>query len=448
MTLHTPPHDTAAEIAVLGAMLLDPDRATPKAAAIVSAEDFYKTSHGIFFGALCAERSGNVLLVCEHLRRAGLLEQAGGQAYLAHIVQSVGTSAGVEHLCRSIRDLAVRRRLLMMSTQLAARAADLTEEVGRVVHETKAALRDGAPTERGGFLDSDAALREAFREVELRHDHPEEEIGVKTGFADLDRIIQGLVPGTYTLLIARPSQGKTSLALQIADQVAGLGRGDVLFFSLESQSILLTMRRIARYSAVHLSRLRTGRIEDSQWGYVIEASDVLAARPVVIAEHVRYKRVDMLASAVESYMLERPVALVVVDHIQKMRPQTRSQSRHRELSEVSNALCDVFKDNRVPGLVLSQLNREAVGVPPGLHHIKESGDLEQDADVVLSLYREENINPEIALIDVLKGRDVGTGRVFLRFDPPIQRWSSTSEKFTPEAEKKRKRGQEKGFEEA
>jgi replicative DNA helicase len=236
----------------------------------------------------------------------------------------------------------------------------------------------------------------------------------------------GLEPSTVTGLIARPSMGKTALALNIAENVAAEDKEKrVLFFSLESNVMALMRRRVSAQSYVLLSRIRSGDINDMEWGKIINAMNHLGDN-LFIFDSPKFKRIEDLYAMAETMALESKLSLIVIDHIQKMTTSLKTYSRHNEISTISNKITSLAKDLKVPVLVLCQLNREAekrVGKEkkPRLSDIRESGDIEQDFDNVIGLYRESK-EAEYANVECLKGRDTGTWETVLKFNRFIQKF--------------------------
>ena len=258
-------------------------------------------------------------------------------------------------------------------------------------------------------------------------------VGVKTGFQNIDIYMNGLEPKTTNYLIARPSMGKTALALNISDFVALNYPGKVIFFSLESGDKALTRRRLSAHSGIFLSRLRTGDVREDQWPDLIESANALSENNLIIIDRPRYKTIENLIALSESLAMESPLSLIVIDHIQRMRARKRFNNRHLELSFISEEISSLAKDLDIPILILCQLSRKVEdrakhNQQPRLSDMKESGDLEQNADSVWGLYRKDK-EDEYAHIEGLKGRDTGTWKTWLRFDRYIQKFYDCEEQY-------------------
>jgi replicative DNA helicase len=395
----------------------------PKVQALLEPQDFYKEVHQYiaeaFFDLKAKADSVTVTnWLAEHGRKVP-------EGYITSLLDCVSTSAGWSHHVEIIKVLSERRKLIVACQEAMDRAYNLTEDFQNTLSEHKNAVRQIGISKKAGYRDNAELVNAVFKDIEERAQSGERFVGVKTGLANIDDHTHGLDPEIIAYLIARPSMGKTALALNVADYVALNYPGRVLFFSLESSDEALTRRRLAAHSSVYLSRLRTGDIEDSQWPSLIEAANALSEKSnLLLISDPKYKTIENLMALTESLAMDGPLSLVVVDHIQRMSAKKKTQNRHLELSYISEELTTLAQNLNVPMLILCQLKRaveQRRNAKPKLSDMKESGDLEQNADMVWGLYRKSR-DAEIAELECLKGRDIGTWTTWLRFDRFIQRF--------------------------
>ena len=417
--------DLEAEREVLGIVLLRPE-ALSDALAEVDAADFADHRHGLIFGAMRAlareDRPADLLQVVDALRRAGELDRAGGVPYLSSLTEIIGTASQVGGAARIVADRARARRTFVVLQQQAGRlrggagfdevAADLTRAIlgqaradtmqtaGEVADATLADLRDRI--EQGGGLP-----------------------GLETGFPDLDLVVGGLGAGHLVILAARPSMGKTTLAANIALHLAGQGRR-VLFVSLEMTAVELMQRAASALAGVPLAAIRHGRLHREDRRQVEKVlSAILPGMPLLI-DSSGGATIDRMVARAKMAHLRRRVDLVVVDYLQLVRCPGAS-IREREVAEVSSALKALAMSLGAPVLALSQLNRQAEDRRPRLADLRDSGAIEQDADVVLLLHRdrlaaEGSPTHGVVLLDVAKNRHGPTSEVRLRFEGAYSRF--------------------------
>jgi replicative DNA helicase len=388
----------------------------------LSPEDFFRPEHRYIAEGIYAV-GGEPILVEEYLTRKNLLHKAGGRENLNTLWQTITTSAGIEHFARILKELSNRRKIIRIAQNAIDQAHVQDNDLNTVFSTLKSELRAIETEQPQNCHDSKSSILAAFKEIEVRSKSNFPFVGVKTGFENIDNQLHGLEPQTTIYTIARPSIGKTALGLNIAENVALAGQAKVLYFALESNHVALSRRRLACRSGIFLTRLRTGNIEDSQWQDLIDAANVLTKSNLIIIDKPRYKAIENLAALSESLAEEHPLGLIIIDHIQRCRSTKRLQNRHLELSHVSEELSSIAKELNVPIIIMCQLSRAVEhrrNQKPRLADMKESGDLEANADVVLSLYR-ETMESEILEVECLKGRDTGTWRTTLRFNRYTQK---------------------------
>lgn len=411
------PYSLEAEVSLLGGCFLDPTVFT-RAGAILTHDDFYIDRHKEIFRALCAV-GVDLVSVTEYLKKRGVLERVGGMDAITEILSAPITSAGSNKHIEVVKDCAVRREVIRACSDISnlANEGDLSEIAGKLKSLSHSIYGQTSPDIGENVLD------EVFRDIEARAKSGDHKIGIATGIGGIDRWISGLEGKTLTYLIGRPSMGKTALALAMAENIAATEPGTVLFFSLEMGDKQIARRRISAHSGVFLSRIRHGDIERGQWDDLIQALNELSSSRMVIIDKPKYKTIENLLAFVESFSLDNKISCMFVDHIQLMRSNQRFNSRHLEISHISNTFKDIAKDKNIPVIVLSQLNREVEkrnNKRPQLHDLKESGDLEQDADLVIGIYRSDRESEEMEL-GGLKGRDIGTWVSTVNFNRFTQR---------------------------
>jgi len=436
------PQDIPAEQVVLCSCLRDPNVIT-RAQGIIGPADFYREEHGHIFEALCAlGRDSDVVTVSAWLHEHGYTGDHYSVPALDTLSELLPTSATVRHHAEIVREQSQRRQVILSCQVAESSARDQTEELP----ETLSALKTAITTvEREQSPEIESALttvQQVYREIERRRANKNKYVGIRTGFQCIDERTWGLEAGSTTYLIARPSIGKSALALNIADWVA-VHEGPVLFFSLESNRHALTRRRLAARSGLHLTWIRTGDIRsEEQWGALHDACDYLSDKPLLIVDHSRYRDPQALVSMAETVSLRQPLTLVIVDHIGLCNPRG-VKSMYERASVASDILQTIPKLCNCHALILCQLSREferrvtAKKGPqyPTLADMRDSGKLEENADNVWGLWRKDK-ESEAARLEQLKGRDSGVWVEWLRFDGCCQRYTVGSEPGPLEPEEK------------
>ncbi|HEX6849992.1 MAG TPA: replicative DNA helicase [Candidatus Polarisedimenticolaceae bacterium] len=423
------PHAEEAERSVLAAVLLD-NRQLHKAQEVLRHESFYSVRHQKIFRAFesLSERGAAIDLVTvrSELESQRDLEAVGGVAYLASLVDGFARSANVEHYAKLVKDRSVLRELIGAAQQIldAARRGDGGSD--QVLDEAeKAIFRVSEERLRAGFIPLKVVAEQSLKTIEELTRQGELVTGLPTGYLQLDEMTAGLQPTDLVILAARPAMGKTSLALNLAAHVALHHGRTVGVFSLEMSHTQLFQRMLCCEAKIDNHRLRTGRIGKEDWQRIIKVYGRLAEAPVFIDDTPGIGIMEMRAKA-RRLKLERGLDLLVVDYLQLMRGRGRYESRQQEISDISRSLKEIAKELRVPVVALSQLSRapEQRGTGdkrPQLSDLRESGAIEQDADVVLFLFREEvykKDDPDLrgrAELIIAKQRNGPTGTVDLHF---------------------------------
>jgi replicative DNA helicase len=395
--VRVPPQSLEAECAVLGAMLLD-GRAVARVLEILDDKAFYRPAHRRIFTALVTlwerkEDAIDIVTVTDELRRTGDFDAVGGATYLASLLESVATSAGIEHHARIVQEKSVLRQLIDISTDVVRRAYDGEEEASDLLDQAERAMFSISDSRlRKGFVRVKRLIHPVIRQIEKLYEEKKQVTGTETGFVDLDHLTSGFQPGDFIVLAARPSMGKTSLALNMAANVGIRNKKGVGIFSLEMSMEQLLTRILCSEARVSAHRLRTGYLRDKEWPLLIAAAGELAEAPIFIDDSGSMSILEMRAKA-RRLRSEVDLGLIVVDYMQLMRGAGRHESRQQEISEISRGLKSLAKELGVPVLALSQLSRAVEARQdhrPLLSDLRESGAIEQDADVVCFIYREEH----------------------------------------------------------
>lgn len=424
-TLRVPPSNIEAEQSVIGAMLMNPD-CIPKVKAIIQPDDFYRESH-IYIVKAIYELKGKAttITVPEELNKQNMLEKCGGSDYISSLMENVTISAGVTFHADIIYDLSKRRQIIDKCAVACEDAFATTKVTEDILSDLKGGIISLNSTGKNLYPEPDQLIADVFKEIEKRSQSEDHHVGILSGFPEIDSYLNGFEPKTLTYLIGRPSMGKTALGLNIAENMAENCSGMILFFSLEMGNEQITRRRIAAKSQVYLSRIRSGNIQDSQWRDLIEAADNIS-RKIILIDHPKFKTVENLVSLAESFAIEHEISAIFVDHIQLMNTRKTKNSRHHEISHISNEMKSLAKTLTVPNIVLCQLSRKVEqrrDKKPILSDMKESGDLEQDSDLVIGIYRDDP-KAETMYLAGLKGRDVGTWTAEIGFDRFTQKCMS------------------------
>jgi replicative DNA helicase len=421
-----PPQNLEAEQCVLGAILLD-NSSMAKAMEIVTEEDFYRTAHHKIYQAMLElSEHGEVIdqiTLTEHLKATGQLEAVGGAAYLAELVQVVPTAANIRYHSKIVRDKALLRGLIMTSTEVITRGYDGTSSVDDLLDYAERMVFGLAQGKLGrSFTPLHHIIKESLDLVDRLSKRKERVTGIPTGFEDLDELTAGLQPSDLIVIAGRPSMGKTSLALGMAQSAAVKHRQAVGVFSLEMSKPQLVLRMLSSQAHVDSHALRTGKLQKEDWWRLAEAAGHLEQAPIFI-DDTGALTVQQMRGKARRLKAESGLDLLIVDYLQLMQGRSDAESRQQEISDISRSLKALAKELNIPVVALSQLSRavESRKPPiPMLADLRESGAIEQDADVVMFIYRDEEYNPDsekkgIAEILVKKHRNGPTGDVKLAF---------------------------------
>ena len=427
LTEKLPPQNTEAEQCLLGCLMLDKD-AIVKVVDSIKSEDFYKGAHQDIYQAMAElyERSEpiDILSVSARLKAKNRLEEIGGSAYLTSLINTVPTATHVSNYAKIVRQKKILRDLISASEEIGLSAFDESEEVDVLLDKAeKTVFSIGQRSLTQAFLPIREILSDTFERLDELSKNTGKMRGVPTGFTDLDKILGGLQKSDLVILAARPSMGKTSLALDIARNVAVFENQPVGLFSLEMSKDQLADRLLASTANINLWNMRNGRLTSDDYSRLQHAMGSLSDAPLYIddAGSVNILQIRAMARRLQA---NKGLSLIVIDYLQLMEPMNRFQSAVQQVTENSRALKMLAKELNVPVLVLSQLSRAVEArVPqiPRLADLRESGAIEQDADVVMMIYREDKYNENslsknIAKVLIEKHRNGPTGGLDLYFD--------------------------------
>jgi replicative DNA helicase len=433
-----PPQNTDAEASLLGAVLIDTD-AIVKIADAITVQDFYDQRHARIYEALVAlyeKRSPiDVLTLADQLKGSGFLDMVGGPAYLTDLTNYVPTAAHVEQYAEIVAQKALRRRLITASHDVAALSQDETKSLKELIEEAETRLFEVSQQHvKQTIVGIDEILTSSFERLDDLHKDKKKIRGIPTGYRDIDDTLAGLQRSDLFILAARPSMGKTAFVLNLAHNVAVDAKEPVIIFSLEMSKEQLVDRLLSMQSGVDAWALRTGNLTDNDFERLGEAMGVLGESPIYIDDTPGITVADLRTKARREAHMRKP-GLIIVDYLQLMSGGSRFSgdgNRVQEISEISRGLKGVARELDVPLIALSQLSRSVESRTPQipqLSDLRESGSIEQDADIVAFIYREDYYNPETErknITDILikKHRNGALRNVELYFDKDKQRFRS------------------------
>lgn len=409
-----PPQNVEAEQAVLGSILLKADL-FGTVLEILKPEDFYKESHLLIFESMMELFDKNepqdLLTVSNLLTSTNKIEQAGGTAYLASLTSTVPVTTNIASYAKIIREKSILRRLISVNTDIAQRCYEEQNDIDILVDQAEQAIFDIAGSKgEQHFTALKAIVPKAFATVEQLYKRKALITGVPTGYADIDRMTAGLQPSDLIILAARPSMGKTSFAMNIAQHAALVEKTGVAIFSLEMSKEQLTMRLLSSVGRIDSQRIRKGNLRQEDWPRLTRAVGMLSEAPIYIDDTPAISVLEMRAKT-RRLAAKYDIGLIVVDYLQLMRGRN-SENRTQEISEISRSLKALAKEHNVPVIALSQLNRgleSRTDKRPMMSDLRESGAIEQDADVICFIYRDEvynkaEDNPEKGIAELIIGK--------------------------------------------
>lgn len=443
--LHSmPPQDQDAEAAVLASMYRSPDSIN-EVVQIIKEGDFYLPENRILFRTMVAMNEEgkpiDLITLQSRLRKEELLDKAGGIVRVAQIANATSVLKNITHYAQIVREASVLRTLIAAGQGIANRAYDQSEPVETILDSAERAILDiSQDRARGGLVKIQHIVDETLQKIVSISRNKDGLTGITSGFVDLDRITSGWQASDFIIIAARPAMGKTALCLNMAANAAIESKRPVAIFSLEMSKEQLVQRMIAAQAQVDQHYLRTGTIEDGQWPALVAAIQPLAEAPIYIDDTPAITIRELRAKARRLQAEHKDLGLIIIDYLQLMGGSGSSENRQQEVSEISRSLKALARELNVPVIALSQLSRSVEQTHdkrPALSHLRESGSLEQDADLVLFIYREEYYFPEeterggIADLIIAKHRNGATGTVELSFMREFTKFGNLSKDEAP-----------------
>ncbi len=415
-----PPHDSRAERSTLGAILIDPD-AIVTASEHLTPESFYEQQHQVIFEAMQAlyekRQPIDAVTLTNQLKKLKKLSAAGGSAEIAKLSNETSTAANIEHYAKLVSENYVKRRLIHMGSEIASLAFDESKDVADIVDQAEQHVFSVSQQQGGkAFIHIKDTLVESFERLDELQKSGDELRGVPTGYADLDHLLAGMQKSNLLILAARPGMGKTTLALNIAHHVAVTAKRSIGLFSLEMSREELVDRLLVSQADIDAWRLKTGRLDQQDFLKISDAMGVLADAKIYIDDTPGMSIFEMRTRA-RRLMTEHSIDLLVVDYLQLAHGRSRD-NRVQEVAEISQGLKNIARELKIPVLALSQLSRaiESRGEKvPQLSDLRESGSIEQDADVVMFLYRKDEDIREAVNLKIAKHRNGALGDIDLYF---------------------------------
>jgi replicative DNA helicase len=423
-----PPQNVEAEQSVLGGILIEND-AINKVMEILTPEDFYRDAHHRIYNALInlstRDEPADLITLTNELRKIDQLDAAGGASYIASLIDSVPTAANIEYYARIVKEKSILRQLIQTSTDIITESYQDRSDVESFLDEAERSIFQISENRvRPSFYPIRDIVKQSFKTLERLYEKKELVTGVPSGFKELDQMTAGFQPSDLIIVAGRPSMGKTAFCLNVAQYAAIEKRTPVAVFSLEMSKEQLVIRLLCSEAHVEGTKLRTGFLSEGDWPRLTIAAGNLSEAPIFIDDTAALSVLELRAKA-RRLKADQGLGMVIIDYLQLMRGRARVESRQQEISEISRSLKAVAKELSIPVIAVSQLSRrteERTGMRPQLSDLRESGAIEQDADLILFLYRDEvynraedNPNRGKAEMIIGKQRNGPTGKIDLAF---------------------------------
>lgn len=439
-----PPHDIDAEQAILGSMLTDKD-AVIAALEVLKEDSFYREDHKLIFSAITSLYSKNepidVITVKAELSEMGVLDRVGGLEYLVELPERVPTTANVERYVKIVDEKAMLRRLISTANELIALGYDESEDVDNIMDMAEKRVFDLAQKKNTkGYSVMKDILVESFAELERLYNQKGNVTGVSTGFYDLDNITAGLHNSDLLIVAARPAMGKSAFAINLAANAAIMSKVPVVIFNLEMSKEQVGNRILCSEALVDSNKIRTGQLDDEDWMKLAQTLGKMSDAPIYIDDTPGISAMEIRAKC-RKLKIEKNIGLIVIDYLQLISGSgKKNTSREQEISEISRSLKILAKELNVPVIALSQLSRTAEkrdDKRPMLSDLRESGAIEQDADIVMFLYRDDYYNPDsekknVAEVILAKHRGGSTGTVELAWLPSYTKFANLERRYNEE----------------
>jgi replicative DNA helicase len=440
MAIRVPPHNLDAEQSVLGGLMADP-LAWDQVSSLIREEDFYKTAHRKIFVAIselfARSQPVDILTVSNLLTEKKEIDAIGGASYLAEVINATPTAAHIESYAQIVHEKALLRKLILVSGEIVEKAyGDSYENVETFLDEVEGQIFGLAEKRKTqGLVGAAELIKESMNRLTTLFENGAEFTGIPSGFKNLDKMTSGFQPGEMTIIGARPSMGKTAFSLNIAQHVVLREKKSLAYFSVEMGKEQLMMRMLASEARISLSDLRVGRVSDNSWPRLIEKASKMADAKLFIDDTSGISPFEIRAKC-RRLKAQHGLDMIMIDYLQLMDLKQRVESRERAVSEISKTLKSIAKELQVPVIALAQLNRGVEGRSerkPMLSDLRESGSIEQDADIIMMLYREDYYdreNPDAkgkAEVIIGKQRNGPTGTVHLRWEASTGRFIDLEE---------------------
>lgn len=435
-----PPQNLVAEQSVIGSMLLDKN-AVVRALEILTPDTFYRDAHRFIFESILSlfdhGEPIDLVTVTEDLRKSGKLDAVGGAIYVADLLNSVPTAANVEYYARIVEEKATLRRLIEAGTKIVSEAFEEADEVDQVLDRAEKNIFDIAlKRAKEGFHKIDSVIKGVLDKIDRLYKEKVSLTGIPSGFSDLDQLTAGFQNADLIILAARPAVGKTALALNIAQNVAIYHKIPVAIFSLEMSKDQLAQRMLCSEAEIDAQRLKTASLSDLGWKKLTRALGRLSEAPIFIDDAASITSTEIRAKA-RRLKIEKGLGMVIIDYLQLMRGKARAENRVQEISDIARSLKILSRELDVPVIALSQLSRaieHRTERIPRLSDLRESGEIEQTADVVIFIHREDYYNPQsekgnVAEIIVAKQRNGPVGTIELVFRKEIAKFCSKESRY-------------------
>lgn len=433
-----PPQNNEAEIAVLGSMLLDKE-AISQAVEIIDPSFFYKDAHGKLYSIIVKlydkNKAVDIVTIVEELRGANILEEVGGPAYVASIASSIPTSANISHYARIVKEKAVLRNLISTATQIVSESYDNASTVDELLDKAERMIFDITTNKvESKFSPIKEIIKSSIETIDNLYQRKENITGIATGFHDIDVMTAGLQKSDLIIIAGRPSMGKSALVSCMAEHIGVVEKAPLAFFSLEMSKEQLVQRMLCSHAAVDAHKVRTGFLSQSDWPKLLNAAGKLSKSPIYIDDTPGISALELRAKA-RRLKAQFDIGLIVVDYLQLMQGSKSSENRQQEISEISRSLKALARELSVPLIAVSQLSRaveQRSDRRPQLSDLRESGAIEQDADLVVLLLREEYYTPTeenkgVAEVIIAKQRNGPVGSVKLTFINEYTRFADRAE---------------------
>jgi replicative DNA helicase len=435
MSTRIPPQNLEAEQSILGGLMLDRE-ALDQVGDMLTADDFYRPAHQKIYSAIkmlhASSQAIDIITVTNVLQSAGDMDTVGGADYLVSLLEKTISSANIVTHAKIVREKALLRKLIQTNSHLIEKAyeQDFVDVESFIDQAESEIYKIGENKTQTGLVGSMEIVKASIQKIEELYKRKAEVTGLATGFTQLDKMTAGLHPGEMTVIAARPSMGKTAFSLNIAQHVALRMKKTVAYFSLEMTKESMMMRMLAAESKVSMGDIRNGRIQDSAWPKLINAASSLSEASIFIDDTPGVSPFEIRSRA-RRLKAEHGLDVIMIDYLQLMSMKQRFDSREREVAEISKSLKAIAKELQIPVIALAQLNRGVEGRSdrrPMTSDLRESGSIEQDADVIMMLYRDDYYDKEDqdkqghAEVIIGKQRNGATGTVKLRFDAQYNRF--------------------------